>query len=34
VSLAVADWMVKLALALIALAPFRAIVRKLTQPVA
>lgn len=33
VSLAVADWMVKLALALIALAPFRAIVRKLTQPV-
>jgi len=34
VSLAAADWMVKLALALIALAPFRAIVRKLTQPVA
>ena len=30
VSLATADWMVKLALALIALAPFRAIVKKLT----
>ena len=34
VSLAVADWMVKLVLALIALAPFRALVRKMTQPVA
>jgi hypothetical protein len=34
VSLAVADWGVKLALALLALAPFRAIVRKMTQPVA
>jgi hypothetical protein len=33
VSLAIADWMVKLALSLIALAPFRAIVRKLTQPI-
>lgn len=32
-SLAVADWMVKLALALLALAPFRVIVRKMTQPV-
>ncbi|OWU86311.1 membrane protein [Oceanicola sp. 22II-s10i] len=30
VSLAVADWMVKLALALIALAPFRVVVAKLT----
>ncbi|WP_417599206.1 queuosine precursor transporter [Pararhodobacter oceanensis] len=30
VSLAVADWSVKLALALLALAPFRAIVRRLT----
>jgi uncharacterized integral membrane protein (TIGR00697 family) len=34
VSLAVADWLVKLALALLALAPFRIIVRKLTQPIA
>jgi len=34
VSLAIADWSVKLALALVALAPFRAIVRKMTQPVA
>lgn len=34
VSLAVADWMVKLTLALIALAPFRILVRRLTQPVA
>ncbi|PZX41277.1 hypothetical protein LY56_02480 [Roseinatronobacter thiooxidans] len=34
VSLAVADWGVKLALALLALVPFRLIVRKLTQPVA
>ena len=34
VSLGFADWMVKLALALIALAPFRVIVRKLTQQVA
>ena len=33
VSLAVADWMVKLTLALLALAPFRVIVRKMTQPV-
>ena len=33
VSLAIADWLVKLALALLALAPFRAIVRKMTQPV-
>lgn len=33
VSLACADWLVKLALALLALAPFRAIVRKLAQPV-
>ena len=33
VSLAFADWLVKLTLALIALAPFRAIVRKMTQPV-
>lgn len=33
VSLAVADWMVKLSLALIALVPFRMIVRKLTQPI-
>ena len=30
VSLATADWLVKLTLALIALAPFRAIVKKLT----
>ena len=34
VSLAVADWLVKLSLALLALAPFRVIVRKMTQPVA
>ncbi len=34
VSLAVADWMVKLALALIALVPFRMIVRRMTAPVA
>jgi len=34
VSMAVADWGVKLALALLALAPFHAITRKLTQPVA
>lgn len=34
VSLAVADWGVKLSLALLALVPFRLIVRKLTQPVA
>ncbi|MCC5971459.1 MAG: queuosine precursor transporter [Pararhodobacter sp.] len=34
VSMAVADWMVKLALALLALAPFRILVRKLTLPVA
>ncbi len=34
VSLAVADWGVKLALALLALAPFRLIVAKMTQPVA
>jgi uncharacterized integral membrane protein (TIGR00697 family) len=34
VSLAVADWGVKLALALIALVPFRLIVRRLTAPVA
>ena len=34
VSLALADWGVKLALALLALAPFRAIVRKLAQPLA
>lgn len=33
VSLAVADWGVKLSLAVIALAPFRAIVRKMTQQV-
>jgi uncharacterized integral membrane protein (TIGR00697 family) len=33
VSLAIADWLVKLAVALLALAPFRAIVRKMTQPV-
>jgi queuosine precursor transporter len=32
--LAVADWMVKLALALIALVPFRLIVKRMTQPVA
>ncbi len=34
VSLAVADWGVKLALALLALVPFRLLVLKLTQPVA
>jgi queuosine precursor transporter len=34
VSLALADWGVKLALALLALVPFRLAVRKLTQPVA
>ncbi len=34
VSLAVADWGVKLSLALLALVPFRLIVMKLTQPVA
>jgi queuosine precursor transporter len=34
VSLAVADWLVKLALALLALAPFRIIVKKMTLPVA
>lgn len=34
VSLALADWTVKLSLALIALVPFRAIVKKMTQPVA
>ena len=34
VSLAVADWLVKLALALLALVPFRMIVRKMTQGVA
>lgn len=34
VSMAVADWMVKLGLALLALAPFRILVRKLTLPVA
>ena len=34
VSLAVADWMVKLALALLALLPFRIITRKMTQSVA
>lgn len=34
VSLAAADWLVKLSLALLALAPFRIIVRKMTQPVA
>lgn len=33
VSMALADWGVKLALALLALAPFRAIVRKISQPV-
>ncbi|MCB1396279.1 MAG: queuosine precursor transporter [Rhodobacter sp.] len=33
-SLGFADWLVKLALALIALVPFRVIVQKLTQPVA
>ena len=33
VSLAVADWSVKLGLALIALAPFRIIVRRMTAPV-
>lgn len=34
VSLAVADWGVKLALAMIALVPFRLIVRRVTQPAA
>lgn len=34
VSLAVADWGVKLSLALLALVPFRLVVMKLTQPVA
>lgn len=34
VSMAVADWMVKLGLALLALVPFRLIVRKLTQQIA
>lgn len=34
VSLAVADWTVKLLLALVALLPFRLIVRKLTAPIA
>lgn len=34
VSMAVADWAVKLVLALLALVPFRILVRKLTQPVA
>ncbi len=34
VSMAVADWMVKLGLALLALVPFRILVRKLTLPVA
>ncbi len=34
VSLAVADWGVKLALALVALVPFRIIVRRMTAPVA
>ena len=34
VSLAVADWAVKLSLAVLALLPFRLIVSKLTQPVA
>jgi len=34
VSMAVADWMVKLGLALLALAPFRILVRKMTLPVA
>lgn len=34
VSMAIADWMVKLGLALLALAPFRIIVRKLTQQIA
>ncbi|KPQ05838.1 MAG: hypothetical protein HLUCCA12_13740 [Rhodobacteraceae bacterium HLUCCA12] len=34
VSMAVADWLVKLALAMLALAPFRVIVRKLMLPVA
>ncbi|MCC5986582.1 MAG: queuosine precursor transporter [Pararhodobacter sp.] len=33
-SMALADWMVKLALALLALLPFRIIVRRMTQPVA
>jgi uncharacterized integral membrane protein (TIGR00697 family) len=34
VSLAVADWMVKLALAMVALVPFRMIVARATQPTA
>ena len=34
ISMALADWMVKLTLALLALVPFRIIVRKMTQPVA
>ncbi len=34
VSLAVADWMVKLAIALMALVPFRLIVTRISQPVA
>lgn len=34
VSMAIADWMVKLGLALLALVPFRLIVRKMTQPIA
>lgn len=34
VSLAVADWAVKLSLALLALVPFRLLVSKMTQPVA
>jgi len=34
VSMAFADWMVKLALALLALVPFRIIVRKISQPIA
>jgi len=34
VALAVADWAVKLSLALLALVPFRLIVSKMTQPVA
>ena len=33
-SLALADWVVKLALALVALAPFRMIVSRLTEKVA
>ncbi|WP_209427239.1 queuosine precursor transporter [Pararhodobacter sp. SW119] len=34
ISMAIADWMVKLGLALLALMPFRIIVRKMTQQVA